>query len=134
MQTVTHSVPRVDLKRLAGAKSQRPAHISRSAFLTEPAQQASSEDLPLDMDVDGANTTLTDDMSGAASGVTSDFGQSFEPTSPATNKRAWLAEEDYTLPDATSSAKRAKTSNVTSIASDGSSLPEEKKIPQFAVG
>jgi hypothetical protein len=117
---------------LPTAKFQRLAHILHSAFLTQPPQLPSpQEGLLLGADMDG---TTDMDTFGAGSG-TSEFPNSSNPATPATNKHVRpAASDDDNQSKSSSGSKHARVDNVSSSSSDGSAPLKEKKILQFAVG
>ena len=135
MKTIAHALPQINLMRLPALKSQQPAHISRSAFLTQPPQPPSPQDGPLlDTDMDSTSNLTDMDTFGAGTG-TSKLPNSSSPATPATNKRIRPAASDDDIQSKLSSgAKCARLDNVNINSSDGSAPPKEKKVPQFAVG
>ena len=152
MATISTPVPRLDLTSLPAAKSQRPAHISRSAFLSRPPEPSSHTQ---DIDMDGADVDAfgATDMDALAFGSTdmdafgpgtnsSEFDMHLVPNTsshatPATTKRVRAANEE-----ASSGTKRARldSDDVSSNSINGSTPsqpeahPTEKKTPQFTVG
>lgn len=135
MKTISHVAPQIDLMCLPTANSQWPVHISHSAFLTQPPQPPSpQEGLALGANMDGTSNFTDMDTFGAGSG-TSEFPNSSNPATPATNKRVRpAASDDDNQSESSSGSKRAWLDNVLSDSPDGSAPPKEKKIPQFAVG
>jgi len=135
MKTISHAVPHIDLLRLPAAKFQRPAHISRSAFLTQlpqPPPSPSQEGLPLDADMDDTSNFTDTNTFGVGSG-TSEISRSTSPATQTISKRVRRLLRPPAS-EASSGAKRARLDNVTSDSSHNSAPPKEKKTPQFAVG
>jgi hypothetical protein len=133
MKTITHALPQINLMRLPALKSQQPAHISHSAFLTQPSQLPSpSQDGPLlDTNMDSASNLTNMDTFGAGTG-TSELLNSSSPATPATNKCIRPAASDDDIQSKVSSgAKCTRLDNVNINSSDGSAPPKEKKILQF---
>ena len=138
MTTISTPMPRLDLTRIPAANSQRPAHISRSAFLTRlPRSPSPSHGLQLDIDMDGTNNNTdtgmdTFDAENSTSEFPNTFGSSSSAT-PATSKRVRAASDEDS-----SGTKRARLDNDTSNRDNDTTpnlnVPKEKKIPQFAVG
>ena len=134
MKTIsTVTPPRLDLTRIPAANSQRPAHISRSVFLTR-LPKSPSPSLQLDVDMDGTNNNMDTDTFGAGTSI-SEFPNTSSSATPITSKRVRAAGDEDS-----SRTKRARLDNVISNSSDDTtgagtlSAPKEKKIPQFAVG
>jgi hypothetical protein len=135
MQTTSHAVrpiPRINLMHLPAIKSQKPIHVSRSAFLTQRPQPSSLSQRRM-FDADTGTFTNTDTIGTGTS--TSEFPNSSSPAtpSPATSKHVRTASDDD-IQSEVSSGKRARLDNVTSNSLDGPAPPKETKIPQFAVG
>lgn len=129
-------VPRLDLARLPAANSQRPAHISRSAFLTQSSRPPSPSQGQLDIDMEdpGSNDFTDTDTFGAEAGTgSSEFPNTSSLATPVTSKRVRTASDEES-----SGTKRARLDDDTSNSINGSaptqSRPKEKKIPQFAMG
>lgn len=158
MATISPSssnIPRLDLTSLSAIKSQRPAHVPRSAFLTRPPQAPSlsqglqQEDIQVDMDVTnnitdpdtfGAGTQGSDfpnshtDRDAFSTGTAhSDFSKNSRSATPVASKRVRAVSEE-----ASPGMKRARLDNGTSNSKKGSTSssgpPKEKKKPEFAVG
>jgi hypothetical protein len=134
MKTILQAAPQIDLMHLPTTKSQQPVHISCLAFLAQPPQPPSpQEGLLLGTDMDGTSNFTDMDTFGARSS-TSEFPNSSNPATPATNKHGRpAASDDDNQSKSSSGSKRARVDNVFSGSSDGSASPKEKKIPQFAV-
>jgi hypothetical protein len=136
--------PRLDLTHIPAANSQWPAHIPRSAFLTQPPKSPSpSQGLPLDTqaDMDGTSNNMDTDTFRAGTS-TSEFPNTFSfaisvPNTssfatPVTSKRVRAASDE----DA-SGTKLARLDNTIRVSNSGDhddTTPKEKKVPQFAVG
>jgi hypothetical protein len=146
MPTTSTSIPgpQLDLTRLPAANSQRPAHISRSAFLTRPPQP------PTDAFGAGTGSSEFPNTSSLATDAfdagtdSSEFPNTSSLTTAVSSKRVRAASEETSsgtkrarLDDGTSNSINGST-RTQSHPKDGStptqSPPKEKKIPQFAVG
>jgi hypothetical protein len=136
MTTMSSPVPHFDFTRLPTAKSQRPARISRSTFLTQPPQPPTPSQADIDMD----GTDMDPFGAGTGSSEIPQAGPAATPV-PSSSKRA--ASEE-----ASSGTKRARlddviTINTSTLTNTSTNIPtntptqsppKEKKNPQFAVG
>jgi hypothetical protein len=149
MATISPSssnIPRLDLTSLSAVKSQQPAHVPRSAFLTRPPQAPSlsqglqQEDIDMDVtnnitdpDTFGAGTQGSDfpnshtdrDVFGTGT-AHSDFSKNSRSATPVASKRVRAVSEE-----ASPGTKRARLDNGTSNSNKGSTSssgpPKEKK-------
>jgi hypothetical protein len=143
MPTISTVLPRIDLLRHPAAKSQQPAHTSRSAFLVPlsqlPVPRSQVEDMPVDTgtdNMDDGTNNFTDHFTDHGAGTSSSVPnnpRSFAPAALVPSKRGNALQNEVS-----SGSKRAKLDNITSKSrpSDISTPvpPKEKKVAQFAVG
>ena len=133
MTTISTPIPRLDLTCIPAANSQRPAHISRSAFLALLPQAQSPSQGQLDIDMDGTHNDTDMDTFDAGTS-SSEFPNTSSSATPVTSKRVRAAAAAGD--EESSGTKRPRLDNVTSNSSDDTtpSTLKEKKVLQFAVG